>query len=721
MTNPEENMQGQTTSPKPSSENGDQESVRRSESITEEELTKQFEDKDMVRVLSELLKAQKIAAIYIDQRNGGVFFSDEAHISGDVVGHNQFKQGKSKVDRIRLGETVSQILVSDLKKVLSVYVPSRRYETARETLVQQHLLILWGCTHHGKWTTALNLLHDLHGEIIFELDPVANPEALDFTKSQAQGNVIDTFSAESVEKLTLFQLNRLRDELQASGAHLVITVDERVKLSRENFEHYLVNWDDLPNQNDLLDKHLDWYTSNSVVRDKAATLCTENEVQSILNQPLLPGEVDQLAKLLIDAAADKYKLTETLERFEARTSQQVACWFEDHQALEDRALLLSAAVYNRASYYIVINAEKRLRALLPQDEGNKPTASGMFGSTRSKRIQSIGADLKSGYEDTEFGHNPVETVELNNPAMQSAIIQYAWKEFDRLREVIVHWLGEAVIDTSFDMRMRAAAAVGELSKHDFGYIRREILIPWGTHPDCAVRALASFALGIPAWESEKAPLVLGLLHHWSTLNNWRLCWTAAAAYGGLVGLRFPEAALRDLYRIAQSGDLRLLGVLMQSISNLFNAGEIVSEYRKKVLDSLVEWTEKPKDIAGHTGVFVFLHLADTALIESDPEGDPWPTLLWLIRQDESQASKVLALWRQALNLKNTRSAAFSTLRNWLKAVEQDSRLYENLAWLFQEIIYQGPEREAERLIHYLRRLNDQPEAILSAGKILKAL
>jgi hypothetical protein len=155
--------------------------------------------------------------------------------------------------------------------------------------------------------------------------------------------------------------------------------------------------------------------------------------------------------------------------------------------------------------------------------------------------------------------------------------------------------------------------------------------------------------------------------------------------------------------------------------NLFKVGEIVPEYRKKVLDALAEWTEKSKNILGITGLFVFLYLADTARINADPEGDSWPILLWLIRRDESLTHQTCELWRRALNLKVTRSTALSTLHRWLKMVDKDSRLYENLAWLFQAIAHRETEREGDRLRHFLRGLREQPEVTLTATKILETL
>jgi hypothetical protein len=263
-----------------------------------------------------------------------------------------------------------------------------------------------------------------------------------------------------------------------------------------------------------------------------------------------------------------------------------------------------------------------------------------------------------------------------------------------------------------------------LSKYNFGFVRREILLSWANHQDSRARGAAALALGVLAWEGELAPQVLGLLHHWSTLrNNWRLCWTAAAAYGGLVGLRFPDAALRDLYSIAQVEDLRLFKVLSRSVTNLFQAGRLVPDYYLKVLDALVTWTTDSKaKIVTLTGLLIFLELALVSRVETAPEGETWPTLLWLVQEDKVYRDRVVSLWRRASNTKSARKPALETLHRWLLMADQDTRLYSSAEQLVIALATLGTDRAQERLRFYLRRwASRSKETTCSAAKILSVL
>jgi len=690
---------------------------------SEEELVKEIKDKDVARIVAELLRGQQIASVYIDARSGGVFFGGETRITGDVVGRGQVKRAVAPPSGVLAEAALSRVLREELAKVRAVYMAPLLHAQAQRILAEKHVLILWGQAHWGKWTTALHLLSALHAEEIFEIKPDVDLEGLRSSELESKRwYVIDTLAPESAEKLNAFILTRLSSRLRDQHSYLVVTTDSRVSLSKEALSNYLVVWSEIPDRARLLEKHLAWYLTDKGRLARAHELSQADAVQQLLGTHLLPGEVDRLAELLAGVARGELELEEALARFEARARQQVEAWFEAHTGLEERTFMLSLAVFNGANYQAVIEADERLQSLikLPPAEDKPPVTDSVFSSTRSRRLKETCAHLVQGYEEAEFGRSPVELIVLDNPTFQPAVLHYAWHEYDRLRRPLLDWLRDLGFHPSFDVRARAAAAVGELSKHNFGYVRGEVLLPWANHRDSRARAAAALALGIPAWEGEFAPQVLGLLHHWSTLrNNWRLCWTAAAAYGGLVGLRFPDTALRDFHAIAQAEDLRLFRVLSRSMANLFEAGRLVPDYYLNVLDALIAWTADPKaKIVTLTGLLIFLELTLEARVEAELEGETWPTLLWLAGEDEIYREQIIALWRRALNTKSARKPALEALHQWLLTVDDDTRLYLPIEQVIVTLATQGTEREKERLRFYLDRWASYPkEKSESATKV----
>jgi hypothetical protein len=703
--------------------------------ISEDELIKRIGDKDTSRIVEELLRGKKVASVYIDARSGGNFFGGEAHITGDAVGRRQTKHATRIISESYTEVVAGQILIEDLQKVNSVYVKPPLYASAREILSQGHMLILWGQAHWGKWTTALQLLTDLNTQRILEIKPDIEFEALYSIETETKrGYIIDTLAPESAEAINTYGLNRISRNFKSKNSYLIITIDNRVQLPKTTLGNSLVVWDRLPDYMRVLEKHLSWYLIDKEQINRVLELSRSQDVKQLLDNKIIsPGELDRLAELLIKVVRSELDLDDALARFEARALQKIESWFETHTELEKRTFMISLAILNGASYQSVIKADENLQSLITSklSEGENASNNDLFGVTRSQRVKEILAHFEQGFEETEFGRSPVELLFFDNPTFQPAILQHIWREYDRLRKFLVDWLKDLIFNANYNVRARVAAAVGELSKYNFGYIKEEILFPWANHQNVHARAAAAFALGIPVWEGEFAPQVLGLLHHWSTLrNNWRLSWTAAAAYGGLVGLRYPDTALRDLYNIAKAEDLRLFGVLNRSIINLFSSGQLAGEYYEKVLTALKEWISNSKSkIISLTSALIFLNIASTAKSEGIPDVEEWPAILYLVDEElETQINdriyfhNIVTLWRHALNTKASRKSALETIRQLLKTTDDDERLYPAMRAIILEIVKQGASREKERLNFYLNRwASDPKESSHSAERLLNTL
>lgn len=410
-----------------------------------------------------------------------------------------------------------------------------------------------------------------------------------------------------------------------------------------------------------------------------------------------------------------------------KTANNVTDWLDENASLEDRILLLSVAVFSGASVQIITDAQKTLQKLIAENDPEKKFKPTLFESSINKRLKSIGASIKDGEEDTQYGRIRTKIIELDNPSLSSAIIRHYWDEskFDDFHEILIRWLRDAAENVPFQMRVRAAIAVGELLRHDFRSVELAILNNWATSSNPATRASAAIAISIPALDEEWAPHVLKLLHYWSTVNNWRFCWTATATYGGPIGLKFTSESLKNLKQIAKTGDMRLVGVLTQSVSNLLDEEETIKENKnlyEEIFDALLDWTETTKEVQGTIGLFVFLNLARNSRMKAIPEGDDWYTLLWLLqKKDEHSSKQILSLWRRALNYKQSRKDALEILNEWVKSVEKDARLYEPLEWLVSEISSIGESRESERIRYYLQKMEEQPETSTTAERLLRVI
>ncbi|MEZ4719774.1 MAG: hypothetical protein R2851_27375 [Caldilineaceae bacterium] len=73
-----------------------------------------------------------------------------------------------------------------------------------------------------------------------------------------------------------------------------------------------------------------------------------------------------------------------------------------------------------------------------------------------------------------------------------------------------------------------------------------VLRRWAGSPDPNQRRAAAQVLGITMWDDRHSAASAGLLHHWASLKQNPLhLWTAATAYAGLAGLRYPQQTGRS--------------------------------------------------------------------------------------------------------------------------------------------------------------------------------
>lgn len=345
--------------------------------------------------------------------------------------------------------------------------------------------------------------------------------------------MIDTLAPDSAGKINSYVLNALAQKLSKQNSYLVITIDSRIRIARQELGGYVLNWSDLPQNDALLEKHLAWYLKNKAMLADINDLTQADSVRQLLKNKLLSSHIDQLAALIAKVISEGLTLEQALAGFSLLADQEVESWFDKHPDLSQGVFMITLAVLSGSKYQAVVDASQRLQFLIkPPSEKKEAPAFEPFNTKRRQWLKEVSAHLEEEYEHTECGPIPVELIVLDNPAFQPAVLSYVWQEYDRLRDLLLAWLYELGAHPSFEVRSAAAAAVGELSKYALSPVLEKVLRPWANSQERRLQKLAALALSIPVWNDNLAPQVLKLLHHWSTVNNPYLRWTATAAYGG---------------------------------------------------------------------------------------------------------------------------------------------------------------------------------------------
>jgi hypothetical protein len=398
--------------------------------------------------------------------------------------------------------------------------------------------------------------------------------------------------------------------------------------------------------------------------------------------------------------------------------------FDRCEDIKQRSFMIALAALNGCNYRIVLEASQRLQSILqPQAEVETEASSPNTGSTEKKRsqwLEEISAYRADSYEVTEYGKSRIKTVLFTEQEAPLSILSHIWHEYDTYAEATLQWVCELGDNPNAEVRLRAAAVAGQLAIYEFRPVREKILSLWAKSDKQTVQRLAALALTVVAYDEndEIAQQALNLLHHWSCLQNSpRLHWTAIAAYGGYIGLLFPQQALNNLKIIAQSGDGRLFSDIAQAVASLFEAGQQVDQLHLLVLKSLKEWVgQGQKASIYRLSLLIFWGLMrESWMIEDNVRQ---PTLLCLAKQSQDYEDLIIYLMRNALNLELTRDLIRPEILDWLKFVDKQQTLYKTLARILFTLASPGKERE--RICHYLSRWSIKSETASRIHTLIKS-
>ncbi len=641
-----------------------------------------------------------ISIVYIDR--------SQTFLGERQVGVRPSPERREPGPGVRLGDYALQPLpATEVERVRAVYVPLPGRDDAWQTLTYNGLVVLVGREGSGKRATGIHLLLSLRAlDVLYEASPETVLADLGHvTFPRRAGILLESPSGRAQTNLDAFTWTALRRRLQEAGSALVVTTT-RAEGVAASLPEGLVEFEPLTQgtasrewRAEVLKRHLLYYLPAEQVDEAAIThLLEQEEIARLLAEPLRAAELHQMAQLLVPVLTENAPVEEALRGLQRMTRREVRTWFEQERSEREYVMMLATAVFSGAAFNHVLNAAQDLYEMLfPPEEENAPQPrlfrpfQGLNTLLRTVRAHQSQADVPM-----EFGSARVRTLVLDNPAWQPAVVHYVWEE-NLLGDDFLTWLYGYGNHKHADIRYRAAAAVGALACYDFPLVRERILLPWakGTQWE---REAAAIALGIAAWDPETAPAVLGLLHHWTTVDNRRLRLAAALAYGGLVGIRYPQRALDDLHRLAQEDDFYLGESIVRAIRFLVATGLEYEDLLTQVMEALLAWTEPKDELPALVGFLAFLGFMWP---EKGERENVWRPLLAKTAENEFLLHAVTTLLRRGLNWKPMRRPFLDLIHEWLAREEDGEGEQNGVARVLKHIVREGTTRERERLLYYL--------------------
>ena len=659
----------------------------------------------------------------IGSRSYGVYAERDIK-ARDVTGRDQNAAGaEARREGKQPERTVSVVTVSvrDRKRLSRVAVSTDQHERACAILEQERFVILFGPPGTGKATAGLSLLGFEHD--VLSVDPSLTARDLAnfrqrFPYGPRRRYLIEGLPSATAAQLSRFVIRKLLQHLGSRQSYLVMTVDDRLPLSKE-LAGYVVPWPEPPDIALALRRHLCFYLPAEEVAAVEDRLDLPQLCAGIAHRGL--SSLDDVARSVAAAHTTSRPFDSLPDELGIGVADRVARWFDDERGLADLGLLLAITVLGGCPYSTVAQHAQRLEALLAK--GSRISLTGRPLDpllSRSKRVRDSMAVLEPGFVDTEYGPSPAQTVRLETRWHVQAVLNIVWREYEIAAEVLITWLREAGDDPDPGVRLRAAAAAGWLSQHEFTTLRRRLFIPWARGSSRAAWAAAD-ALGQAAWLDQAAPLALGLLGVWAAQEtDYDLWWTAAVAFGGEVGVRHLAVAMDHLLMIAGRDDDRATPVVSHSVVRLASSGgRFAPEVAVFVLTHLAGWLDVGP-AAARTAQQAYAELLRRA---SDPD---WPSTAsyWqLLTAPRSQEPSAILLRKVLGNQMLFRAEVRDSIEFLVRAGDQDPSVREQMAAMLTRVASAPGSKDIdrERLAHYLGRWAEGPDPSAAARIIADQL
>jgi hypothetical protein len=641
-----------------------------------------------------------------------------------------------------------------LVRIRARYVAVPDYEPMYTTLTERHLLVLYGQSGTGRFTTALRLLDELAMGQVSRFDDNQDIESLtagDF-ENGCRGYVIE-LAGDKGAALTGSRLDKLRDLIGEQCYCVVIT--EPDDLSDGGLDGYAVAYE-APDQEVLLRR----YIAEEVRADDDAGL--EGRLNELAATPPLkkalgpaprPIEVAEMARLLAEYARQNIDLDEVESRANQLVQRQVVEWFsglsrmrskkELDEALRLAAFRIALAVFNKSPYHLVAKAGVDLANAFIKAVSKPDEPPSLFSDDQARRLPACRAEIVDGLLPFGQVQLPVGLAKYVDDRFPVVLLSYVWQHHHNLRAAMVTWLRKLSDDPRPTIWVRAAQATGLFCSFDFHFAYTEMIWPAADSDSEKFeqqRLFAAVALDQAAQDERMNAAIRNRLRHWRRQGSVAEKWTAAATLGYDLGRRSIKSTLEELRVLGTPSEQQsaldeesgseLVRISAYSLANLLAFGEV-----EPILQRLTDWTGSERrslrELAWRAMLYLIgLHGFDLDLLRLSAGRDErplpralegWPLLLALQEEDPRFTKQIADLLRWGLRGRRGDFVARYLFGPWIRAAENDAECLHALVCFVPHLVHD--EADASRLRYLTNRLrhdwsdplNDKAATLLAAA------
>ncbi|GGV79658.1 hypothetical protein [Streptomyces griseoloalbus] len=595
--------------------------------------------------------------------------------------------------------------------------PGSPFAQALADLRNHRVALLSGPATTGRRAAALMLLRAVGARSYRALDPALPPGRLAGELREGCGHLVADFATSAERPLREHHIRALSERLHATGSHLVLVVGPHPVVHGGVAP---VPWQP-PAPAALLAGHL---RNEDIGGRGVDELLALDEVRSVLAHHRPVADTARFAARVAGYARGTVSLAEIGAFGHYAAERQVREWFDsaDH-TLHDKAFLIALATFDEAPYPLTAELSDVLFGFLQRIENpGEPARIPVFGTSSAQRVEQALADRYQEPEDTDWGPVLQTKVQFRDRLTAITLLREVWTGHPSARPALVAWLRRLADDPRPVVRTRAAATAAVMAEADLPSAMALLIRSWAADRRLRARLAAANALALA--HHLGAPHVSRILAEWCTAPDHRLRWTAVRCYA-LVGDAFPQEALAALTEAVRGMESRGTPArgwaeerddLAQSAAALLLAAGQEAAARDDWDAAAGLWDALPRLAHGTTRDFVLRTMVHACGPTDGPAGTGRPLLLDLFaRADPRQGTDgavlrhaLAALWRRVLNDPVCSASGLSTMRQWVRAAEDDRGAETALAELMALLVVSAEDHR--RLAYLLENLRGEADS-----------
>jgi hypothetical protein len=457
------------------------------------------------------------------------------------------------IQRTSARRATGNVSITELAERLAHFVRPEPFDKAKQTLAEQHFVLLCGQNGIGKPTGALAVATAVVGQDkpITRLAPSYSlADLVDYPRFKSgraylvQDWTIGTISS-AVQR---FDVDLLQRKLRQADAFLLITTGMEV-LSCESLSGFAVRWAP-PDPMAIFEELLPTVDVSLDEAQRAAALERIGRLRR-------PSDVTAVVARLGQGVDAAFEVLDDVDKI------RVADWFGNKP--DARALLSLAAVcfLSGTPESVFQQHLSRLVQIVEQhnpgatassahnagDDAGDRIAFPQRGATTDDSLDEVTRETYDGDVGSTDRCRRFKSARYREFAVAELANRYGFELWGPLRE----WINELAVQPASPTQVRLALGMALYARHSPNDVEYSFLETWADG-GLSERLTAAYLLSWMCVDKALAASALRSAVNWVRNAGQRRAATAALAFGGELGMRFPSEALSWLWYLAMRGE-----------------------------------------------------------------------------------------------------------------------------------------------------------------------